>query len=52
MPAFQLVRINGARLAAPLRHPQIADLFADLAPTNALADQSEGFFTAPTTVLA
>ena len=43
MPTHHLAQINVSRLLAPLDSPLLADFVANLAPVNALADQSPGF---------
>jgi uncharacterized protein DUF3291 len=43
MPNFHLAQINIARLLAPIDDPLLAEFVAQLAPVNALADQSPGF---------
>ena len=43
MPAYHLAQINVARMLAPIDDPVMADFVAQLAPVNALADQSPGF---------
>jgi uncharacterized protein DUF3291 len=43
MPKYHLAQINIARMLAPLTDPTMADFVAQLAPINALADQSPGF---------
>src|SRR5689334_6665099 len=43
MPEYHLAQINIARMRAPLADPLMADFVAQLAPINALADQSPGF---------
>ena len=40
---YHLAQINIARLLAPIDEPLIAEFVAQLAPINALADQSSGF---------
>ena len=43
MPDYHLAQFNIARMRAPLTDPLMADFIAQLAPINALADQSPGF---------
>lgn len=43
MPAYHLAQINIARMLAPIDDPIMAEFVAQLAPVNALADQSPGF---------
>lgn len=43
MPEYHLAEINIARMRAPLSDPLMAGFVAQLAPVNALADQSPGF---------
>ena len=43
MPAYHLAQINIARMLAPIDHPIMAEFVAQLAPINALADQTPGF---------
>jgi len=43
MPAYHLAQINIARMLAPIDDPLMAEFVAQLAPVNALADQSPGF---------
>lgn len=43
MSGYQLAQLNVATLLAPLDSPQLADFVANLAPINALAEQSPGF---------
>lgn len=43
MSGYQLAQLNIATLLAPLDSPQLADFVANLAPVNALAEQSPGF---------
>ena len=43
MPTHHLAEINIARMLAPIDDPLMADFVAQLAPVNALADQSPGF---------
>ncbi len=40
---YHLAQVNISRLLAPLDSPQLADFVAQLAPVNALAENSEGF---------
>lgn len=43
MPAYHLAQINIARMLAPIDDPIMAEFVAQLAPVNALADESPGF---------
>jgi len=43
MPNYHLAQINIARMLAPIEDPIMADFVAQLAPVNALADESPGF---------
>ena len=43
MPNYHLAQINIARMLAPIDDPIMAEFVAQLAPLNALADQSPGF---------
>src|SRR6185369_7381351 len=43
MPDYHLAQINIARMLAPIDDPIMAEFVAQLAPVNALADQSPGF---------
>jgi Domain of unknown function (DUF3291) len=43
MPAYHLAQINIARMLAPIDDPIMAEFVAQLAPINALADQTPGF---------
>ena len=43
MQSWHVAQVNVARLLAPIDAPQIADFVANLAPVNAIADQSPGF---------
>ena len=43
MPNYHLAQINIARMLAPIDDPIMAEFAAQLAPVNALADQSPGF---------
>jgi len=43
MPTYHLAQINIGRILAPIDDPLMADFVAQLAPVNALADQSPGF---------
>ncbi|MGI8745799.1 MAG: DUF3291 domain-containing protein [Bryobacteraceae bacterium] len=43
MSLFHLAQINVARMLAPLDSPAMAGFVAQLAPVNAIADQSPGF---------
>ena len=43
MPKFHIAQINIARMLAPIEDPLMADFAAQLAPVNALADESPGF---------
>jgi heme-degrading monooxygenase HmoA len=43
MPEFHIAQINIARMLATIDDPMMAEFAAQLAPVNALADQSPGF---------
>lgn len=43
MATYQLAQLNIASMIAPLDSPTMAEFVAQLAPINALADESEGF---------
>ena len=43
MPIYHLAQINIARMLAPIDDPIMAEFVAQLAPVNALAEQSSGF---------
>jgi len=43
MATYQLAQVNIASMIAPLDSPTMAEFVAQLAPINALAEQSEGF---------
>lgn len=43
MLAYHLAQINIARMLAPIEDPIMAEFVAQLAPVNALADESPGF---------
>ena len=43
MPNYHIAQINIARMLAPTDDPLMAEFVAQLAPVNALADQSPGF---------
>lgn len=43
MPNYHLAQINIARMLAPIDDPIMAEFVAQLAPLNALADESPGF---------
>ncbi len=43
MADYHIAQINIARMLAPIDDPSMADFVAQLAPVNALADQSPGF---------
>jgi Domain of unknown function (DUF3291) len=43
VPNYHLAQINIARMLAPIDDPLMAEFVAQLAPVNALADQSPGF---------
>lgn len=43
MPAYHLAQINIARMLAPIDDPIMAEFVAQLAPVNALAENSPGF---------
>jgi hypothetical protein len=43
MPEYYIAQINIAHMRAPLTDPIMEDFVAQLAPINALADQSPGF---------
>ena len=43
MNNYHLAQINIARMLAPIDNPLMAEFVAQLAPVNALADQSPGF---------
>jgi hypothetical protein len=43
MPEYHIAQINVARMLAPIDDPIMAEFVAQLAPVNALADQSYGF---------
>ena len=43
MPNYHIAQINIGRILAPIDDPLMADFVAQLAPVNALADQSPGF---------
>ena len=43
MPNYHLAQINIARMLAPIDDPIMAEFVAQLAPVNALADESPGF---------
>ena len=43
MPNYHLAQINIGRILAPIDDPIMADFVAQLAPINALAEQSPGF---------
>ena len=43
MSAYHIAEINIARMLAPIDDPIMADFVAQLAPVNALADQTPGF---------
>jgi hypothetical protein len=43
MPAYHIAQFNIARMLAPIDDPVMAEFVSQLAPVNALADQSSGF---------
>jgi hypothetical protein len=43
MPEYHIAQINIARMLAPITDPIMVEFVAQLAPINALADQSSGF---------
>ena len=43
MPKYHIAQINIARMLAPIDDPIMVEFVAQLAPVNALADQSPGF---------